>query len=52
MDSKFFKTLLELLKALCPKSRWGNVVYLILGFASGNIDVIISFIKSLFTAVN
>ena len=32
--------LLGLLKAICPKSRWGNIIYLVVGYAVANGDQI------------
>ena len=42
------KTLLSFIMKLFPKSRWGNVAYLIVGFAVANYDEIVELIEKLF----
>jgi hypothetical protein len=44
-------TLLNVVKILFPKSRWGNAIYLIIGFAVANYDNIAAFINQLLQAV-
>lgn len=39
--------LLEVIKVVCPKSRWGNVIYLILGFGLANFDSIAELFKAI-----
>jgi hypothetical protein len=48
MNSKDF--LLKFFKSIFPKSRWGNVAYLILGALVTNWDEILAFIKSIAVA--
>jgi len=43
----FLELLLKVVKSLFPKSRWGNVAYLILGFVIANYDAVIEIIKSI-----
>ncbi len=43
----FFELLLKIIKSLFPKSRWGNVAYLILGFIIANYDAVVEIIKSI-----
>jgi len=40
MLKKVLEIGLNLIMKLWPKSRWGNLVYLILGFALSNYDVL------------
>lgn len=42
--------LLKLAKAVFPKSRWGNVAYLVLGVVISNWDNITKFVKELIAA--
>ena len=47
MWPKIGEATLSILQALCPKSRWGNAVYFVVGVAIANGDNIISFVNHL-----
>jgi len=40
MIKKLLQAILTLVKAVWPKSRWGNLVYLIVGFVLSYWDVL------------
>jgi hypothetical protein len=43
---KILETLTTIFNFVCPKSRWGNLVYGILGLAVANYDNIEGFVKA------
>lgn len=44
---KIIETLMAIWNMVCPKSRWANLVYAILGVAVANYDNIEQFVKAL-----
>jgi hypothetical protein len=44
---KIFESLMAIFYVICPKSRWANLVYAILGLAVANYDNISQFVQAL-----
>ena len=45
------QAVLDVAKKLFPKSRWGNVIYLVIGFAIANYDSIAELFQALKAAL-
>jgi hypothetical protein len=49
---KIIESLMSIWNFICPKSRWGNLIYALLGVAVANYDNVEEFIKALLQVIN
>jgi hypothetical protein len=48
---KLIEALYSVAKFICPKSRWGNLIYALLGAIVANYDNVESFIKAIIVII-